>query len=112
MAHPAPVREPGDDRIYYGHTVTSGDYLRFLAARLHQALAPEKTAHKPPPSPLACRCTTTTPINTKQPGAHRYRRAAAPVKHTTNLPDPRHRGRRDCHHHREETCHTSCRAPD
>jgi len=30
--HPAPVREPGDDRIYYGHSVTSGDYLRFLAA--------------------------------------------------------------------------------
>jgi ParB family chromosome partitioning protein len=30
--NPAPVREPGDDRIYYGHTVTSGDYLRFLAA--------------------------------------------------------------------------------
>jgi hypothetical protein len=26
------VREPGDDRIYYGRTVTSGDYLRFLAA--------------------------------------------------------------------------------
>ena len=22
---------PGDDRIYYGHTVTSGDYQRFLA---------------------------------------------------------------------------------
>ena len=30
--NPAPVREPGDDRIYYGHTVTSSDYLRFLAA--------------------------------------------------------------------------------
>ena len=30
--NPAPVREPGDDRIYYGHSVTSGDYLRFLAA--------------------------------------------------------------------------------
>ena len=29
---PAPVREPGDDRISYGHSVTSGDYLRFLAA--------------------------------------------------------------------------------
>jgi ParB family chromosome partitioning protein len=29
----APVREPGDDRIYYGHSVTSGDYLRFLAAK-------------------------------------------------------------------------------
>ena len=31
--NPAPVREPGDDRIYYGHSVTSGDYLRFLAAK-------------------------------------------------------------------------------
>jgi ParB family transcriptional regulator, chromosome partitioning protein len=30
--HPAPLRQPGDDRIYYGHSVTSGDYLRFLAA--------------------------------------------------------------------------------
>jgi ParB family transcriptional regulator, chromosome partitioning protein len=30
--HPAPVRDPGDHRIYYGHSVTSGDYLRFLAA--------------------------------------------------------------------------------
>ena len=30
--NPAPVRQPGDDRIYYGHTVTSGDYLRFLPA--------------------------------------------------------------------------------
>ena len=26
---------------------------------------------KPPPSPRACRCATTNPINTKQPGAHR-----------------------------------------
>jgi ParB family transcriptional regulator, chromosome partitioning protein len=30
--NPAPVREPGDDRIYYGRTVTSGDYLRLLVA--------------------------------------------------------------------------------
>ena len=28
----APVRDPGDDRIYYGRSVTCGDYLRFLAA--------------------------------------------------------------------------------
>jgi ParB family transcriptional regulator, chromosome partitioning protein len=30
--NPAPGRERGDDRIYYGHTVTSGDYLRWLSA--------------------------------------------------------------------------------
>jgi ParB family transcriptional regulator, chromosome partitioning protein len=30
--NPAPAREPGDDRIYYGRSVTSGDYLRFLVA--------------------------------------------------------------------------------
>src|SRR6185312_16411093 len=60
------------------------------------------TTHKPPPSPRACRCATTNPINTKRSGAHRNRRAAAPVNHTANLPDPRHRGRRDCHHHRDE----------
>jgi ParB family transcriptional regulator, chromosome partitioning protein len=31
--NPAPVREqPGDDRIYYGRSVTGGDMLRFLAA--------------------------------------------------------------------------------
>jgi ParB family transcriptional regulator, chromosome partitioning protein len=29
--HPAPPLEPGQDRIQYGHNVTSGDYLRFLA---------------------------------------------------------------------------------
>src|SRR6476469_7183836 len=29
--HPAPLREPGDDRIYYGHQVTSGELWRFLA---------------------------------------------------------------------------------
>ena len=34
------------------------------------------------------------------------------VNHTTNLPDPWHRGRRDRHHHREGTCHTSSSAPD
>src|SRR6185312_12721 len=28
------------------------------------------------------------PINTKRTGAHRDRRAAAPVNHTANLPDP------------------------
>jgi ParB family chromosome partitioning protein len=30
--NPAPVREPGEDRIYYGRGVTSGDYLRVLVA--------------------------------------------------------------------------------
>jgi hypothetical protein len=39
-------------------------------------------------SPRAWRCATTNPINTKRPGAHRDRRAAAPVNHTVNLPDP------------------------
>ena len=33
--NPAPVRDPGDHRTYYGHSVTSGDYLRFLAANGH-----------------------------------------------------------------------------
>jgi hypothetical protein len=28
--NPAPLRQPGEDRIYYGHQVTSGDRLRFL----------------------------------------------------------------------------------
>ena len=32
-------------------------------------------------SPRACRCATTNPINTKRPGAHRDRPAAAPVNH-------------------------------
>jgi ParB family chromosome partitioning protein len=41
--HPAPVREPGDDRIYYGHSVTSGDYLRFLAANGYTLSAVEKS---------------------------------------------------------------------
>jgi hypothetical protein len=35
-----------------------------------------------------------------------------PVNHTANLPDPGHRGRRDCHHHPERTCHRSSGAPD
>ena len=48
------------------------------------------------------RPTTANPTNTKRPGAQRDRRAVAPVNHTTNVPDPRHRGRRDCHHHRDE----------
>ena len=29
---PAPVREPGEDRLHYGRSFTSGDMLRFLAA--------------------------------------------------------------------------------
>ena len=33
--NPAPVRDPGDHRTYYGYSVTSGDYLRFLAANGH-----------------------------------------------------------------------------
>jgi ParB family transcriptional regulator, chromosome partitioning protein len=41
--NPAPVREPGDDRIYYGHSVTSGDYLRFLAANGYTLSAVEKS---------------------------------------------------------------------
>jgi ParB family chromosome partitioning protein len=36
---PAPVREPGGDRIYYGRGVTSGDYLRVLVANGY-ALSP------------------------------------------------------------------------
>ena len=30
--NPAPAREPGDDRISYGRSITRGDYLRFLVA--------------------------------------------------------------------------------
>ena len=33
--NPAPVRDPGDHRTYYGYSLTSGDYLRFLAANGH-----------------------------------------------------------------------------
>ena len=40
--NPAPVREPGDDRIYYGHQVTSGDLLRFLAANGYTLSAVEE----------------------------------------------------------------------
>ena len=40
--NPAPVREPGDDRIYYGHQVTSGDLLRFLAANGYTLTAVEE----------------------------------------------------------------------
>ena len=42
--NPAPVREPGgDDRIYYGHRgVTSGDYLRLLAANGYTLSAVEE----------------------------------------------------------------------
>jgi ParB family chromosome partitioning protein len=40
--NPAPVREPGDDRIYYGRSVTCGDYLRFLAANGYALSAVEE----------------------------------------------------------------------
>jgi ParB family transcriptional regulator, chromosome partitioning protein len=30
--NPAPVRDPGDHRTYCEYSLTSGDYLRFLAA--------------------------------------------------------------------------------
>jgi ParB family chromosome partitioning protein len=40
--NPAPVRESGDDRIYYGHQVTSGDMLRFLAANGYTLSAVEE----------------------------------------------------------------------
>jgi ParB family transcriptional regulator, chromosome partitioning protein len=33
--NPAPVRDPGEHRTSCGHGVTSGDYLRFLAANGH-----------------------------------------------------------------------------
>jgi len=36
------VREPGDDRIYYGRGVTSGDYLRVLAANGYALSAVEE----------------------------------------------------------------------
>ncbi|MGA9676124.1 MAG: hypothetical protein WBR28_13040 [Mycobacterium sp.] len=49
--NPAPVREqPGDDRIYHGRSVTSGDMLRFLAANgyalsaIEQVITGEKDA--------------------------------------------------------------------
>ena len=36
------MREPGDDRIYYGRGVTSGDYLRVLAANGYALSAVEE----------------------------------------------------------------------
>jgi hypothetical protein len=58
--NPAPVREPGDDRIYYGHSVTSGDYLRFLAANGYTPPRWRKSspAPAPPPTPTAPTCAT------------------------------------------------------
>ena len=38
--NPAPVREPGDDRIYYGHSVISGDYLAIPRTAKGYTLAP------------------------------------------------------------------------
>ena len=43
--NPAPVREPGDDRIYYGRSVTSGDYLRFQAANGYTLSAVEEVVN-------------------------------------------------------------------
>jgi ParB family chromosome partitioning protein len=40
--NPAPAREPGDDRIYYGRSVTGGDYLRFLVANGYTLAAVEE----------------------------------------------------------------------
>jgi ParB family transcriptional regulator, chromosome partitioning protein len=40
--NPGPVREPGDDRIYYGRGVTSGDYLRVLVANGYALSAVEE----------------------------------------------------------------------
>jgi ParB family chromosome partitioning protein len=39
---PAPLRAPGEDRIYYGRQVTSGDYLRFLAEHGYALAAVEE----------------------------------------------------------------------
>ena len=46
--HPAPLRQPGNDRICHGHTVTSGDYLRFLAANGYNAGRPGGSRHRHP----------------------------------------------------------------
>jgi ParB family transcriptional regulator, chromosome partitioning protein len=35
MAEPRPGARPRRSRTYYGYSVTSGDYLRFLAANGH-----------------------------------------------------------------------------
>ena len=43
--NPAPVREPGDDRIYYGRSVTSGDYLRLQAANGYTLSAVEEVVN-------------------------------------------------------------------
>ncbi len=43
--NPAPVREPGDDRIYYGPSVTSGDYLRLQAANGYTLSAVEEVVN-------------------------------------------------------------------
>ena len=53
--NPAPVREPGDDRIHYGRSVTSGDYLRFLAANGTPSVPSRKSS---PARALLMRSTT------------------------------------------------------
>ena len=40
--NPSPARDPGDDRIYYGHHITSGDLLRFLAGQGYTLSAVEE----------------------------------------------------------------------
>ena len=40
--NPSPVREPGDDRISYGHHVTNGDLLRFLVGQGYTLSAVEE----------------------------------------------------------------------
>ena len=43
--NPAPLRQPGEDRIYYGHQVTSGDLLRFLQANGYTLSAVEEVVN-------------------------------------------------------------------
>ena len=67
--NPAPVREPGDDRIYYGHSVTSGDYLRFLApprATPWPRWRKSSPAPAPPPTPTTPTCGNENPAPDEQ----------------------------------------------
>ena len=98
VAQPRSVREPGDDRIYYGRSVTSGDYLPLLAANGYTLSAVEKVvtgtrtlmrsttntwprpARSEPPGGAGLRfCPTPTPaaeIQAEAPAALQHRRAA------------------------------------
>ena len=59
------------------------------------------------------RCATTTPINTKRPGAHRDRRAAAHRETTQpTCRTPGIAGGGTAITTGQGTCHTSFRAPD